>query len=86
MTISKFSYWLDGVGFISREEVKRLITDGRYNFTGLHRVKGAGIAVGFVYYNKSPRALEIRDFTEDVEDKTLREDYPGKDTHKRKGG
>lgn len=67
--MSNFAYWMDGVGFVSRSEVKRMITSRDYGFTGFYRRIGISEAYTFLYFKRGTHLLEIRDFSGRIEDK-----------------
>jgi hypothetical protein len=69
----RFSYWLDGVGFITRGEVRKMMGLPHYNFHGFHRRKGICQAFAFVFQDGKTHILEIRDFKEALGSKVLRQ-------------
>jgi len=56
-------YLLDGIGYISRDTVKKLIHDPHSHFTGFKRhYLGPKGAFGYINYDGIPRRLDIQSF------------------------
>lgn len=55
-----YSYWLDEVGFVSRDNLKQIIEDPESGFTGFKRHPGNHPgAYGFITYNRKTVKLDI---------------------------
>ena len=55
-----FSYWLDEIGFISRQSLKEIIQNPEYGFTGFKRYSnGNPGAYCFVCYQKKTIKLDV---------------------------
>jgi len=56
----KYSYWLDEVGFVSRDDLKQIIENPESGFTGFRRHSGNKPgAFGFITYNRKTVKLDI---------------------------
>lgn len=55
-----FNYYLDNVGFITRNSMKEIISNPEYGFTGFMRYdKGLSGAFCFVFYEKQTLKLDV---------------------------
>lgn len=56
----EFSYYLDNVGFISRNSIKEIITNPEYGFTGFMRYSsGEAGAFCFISYQRKTLKLDV---------------------------
>jgi len=55
-----FCYWLDNVGYISKNNLKEIIDNPESGFTGFRRYNNRMPgAFGFVFYNKKTLKLDV---------------------------
>ncbi len=55
-----FNYYLDNVGFISRNSIKEIITNPEYGFTGFMRYGSGGVgAFCFISYQRKTLKLDV---------------------------
>ncbi len=55
-----FNYWIDEVGFVSRDSLKEIIQDPECGFTGFRRhADGYSGAYAFISYNRKTVKLDI---------------------------